>query len=64
MSTVSGITTVTSTVVQFVGPNVQVGSATGTIGFYGKDPIAKQTGVAVTAAGVHAALVALGLIAA
>lgn len=36
----------------------------GNVGFYGTAPIAKQTGVAVTAAGVHAALVNLGLIAA
>lgn len=35
-----------------------------TVGFYGTAPIAKQTGVAVTAAGIHAALVALGIIAA
>lgn len=35
-----------------------------TLGFYGTTPIAKQTGVAVSAAGIHAALVALGLIAA
>jgi hypothetical protein len=34
------------------------------IGFYGTTPIAKPTGVAVSAAGVHAALVSLGLIAA
>lgn len=34
------------------------------IGFYGTVPIAKQTGVAVTAAGIHTALVNLGLIAA
>lgn len=34
------------------------------VGFYGTTPIAKQTGVAVSAAGVHAALVNLGLIAA
>lgn len=34
------------------------------VGFYGTAPIAKPTGVAVTAAGVHAALVSLGLIAA
>ena len=34
----------------------------GDIGFYNTAPIAKQTGVAVTAAGVHAALVNLGLI--
>jgi hypothetical protein len=31
------------------------------IGFYNTAPIAKQTGVAVTAAGIHAACVALGL---
>jgi hypothetical protein len=35
---------------------------TPTVGFYGTAPIAKQTGVAVTAEAVHAALVALGLI--
>jgi hypothetical protein len=33
-----------------------------TVGFYGTAPIAQQTGVAVSAAGIHAALVALGLI--
>lgn len=32
------------------------------LGFYGTTPIAQQTGVAVTAAGIHAALVNLGLI--
>ena len=35
-----------------------------TIGFYTTAAIAKQTGVAVSSAGIHAALVALGLIAA
>ena len=35
-----------------------------TAGFYATTPIAKQTGVAVSAAGIHAALVNLGLIAA
>lgn len=34
----------------------------GKLGFYGTAPVALQTGVAVSAAGVHAALVALGLI--
>lgn len=34
------------------------------VGFYGTAAIAKQTGVAVTAAGIHAALVSLGIIAA
>ena len=32
------------------------------LGFYGTTGVAQQTGVAVSAAGVHAALVALGLI--
>ena len=32
------------------------------VGFYNTAPVAKQTGVAVTAAGIHAALVNLGLI--
>jgi hypothetical protein len=34
------------------------------LGFFGTAPIVKPTGVAVTAAGIHAALIALGLIAA
>lgn len=34
------------------------------LGFFGTTPVAKPTGVAVSAAGVHAALVTLGLIAA
>ena len=32
------------------------------VGFYGTAPVAQQTGVAVSAAGIHAALVSLGLI--
>lgn len=39
-------------------------NAAAKLAFYGTAPIAKQTGVAVTAAAIHAALVALGLIAA
>jgi hypothetical protein len=39
-------------------------STTETLGFYGSTGVAKQTGVAVSAAAIHAALVALGLIAA
>jgi len=34
------------------------------VGFFGTTPIAKPTGVAVTSAGIHAALVSLGIIAA
>lgn len=49
--------------VQVIG-NASIGGAATNVGFYGTAPIAKQTGVAVTAGGVHAALVALGLIAA
>lgn len=36
----------------------------GKIGFFGATPVTKETGVAVTAAAIHAALVRLGLIAA
>jgi len=35
----------------------------GALGFYGATPVAKQIGVPITAAGIHAALTALGLIA-
>ena len=42
--------------------NIAEVAAARQIGFYVTAPIALQTGVAVTAAGVHAALVALGLI--
>lgn len=38
------------------------GTIIGNIGFYGTQAISQQTGVAVSAAGVHAALVNLGLI--
>lgn len=43
------------------GSDVVVVSDTG-VGFYGTAPVAQQTGVAVTAAAIHAALVNLGLI--
>ena len=38
--------------------------ASGKISFFAATPTTKPTGVAVTAAGIHAALVSLGLIAA
>jgi hypothetical protein len=44
------------------GGDVTLGGAADSIGFYGTAAIAKQTGVAVTAEAIHAALVALGLI--
>lgn len=53
------------------GANISVSSGTGTkigtttsgkLAFYGATPLAQQTGVAVTAVGIHAALVNLGLI--
>ena len=41
---------------------IKIGHGDGcSIGFYNKTPIVKQTGVAVSTAGIHAALVALGL---
>lgn len=43
--------------------NAELGlTGASTLGFYGHAATAQQTGVAVTAAGIHAALVALGLI--
>lgn len=39
-----------------------IGATGGTVGFYGVTPVALQTGVAVTAGGIHAALVNLNLI--
>ena len=56
------------------GRNIQLGLTTGTkigttggtagqkIGFFGATPVVQRTGVAVSAAGIHAALVSLGLI--
>jgi len=44
--------------------NALRGSAAGLLGFFATAPQAKPIGVAVTAAGIHAALVTLGLIAA
>ena len=47
------------------GGGVQIQSSAANnrkVGFYGATPVVKQTGVAVTAAAIHAALVNLGLI--
>jgi len=45
------------------GTNIYIGTGTGKkIGFYNATPVAQQTGVPVTAEGIHAALVNLGLI--
>jgi len=44
--------------------DITIAAATDELGFYGATPVSKQTGVAVTAAAIHAALVNLGLIAA
>jgi hypothetical protein len=43
---------------------IMVGYDAGKVGFYGTPGVSKQTGVAVTDAAIHAALVNLGLIAA
>ena len=61
--------------IQFLdGRNIQLGTSTGTkigttggasgqkLGFFNTTPVVQQTGIAVTAAGIHAALVNLGLI--
>ena len=46
------------------GYGIRIGDTGDKLAFLGTTPVAKQTGVAVTAAGVHAALVNLGLISA
>lgn len=62
-STVPTINNFTVALINAPSGGTKIGnSASQTIGFYGTSPIAKQTGVAVSAAGIHAALVALGLI--
>lgn len=48
---------------QSSGGALVLGSSGATLAFYGGTPVAKPTGVAVTASGVHAALVSLNLIA-
>lgn len=48
----------------FTNVLIEIGSTLNTLGFFGAAPTAKPTGVAVDAAGIHAALVTLGLIAA
>ena len=55
-------TGLTLTLTWTAGGDVTVGAAADKIGFYAKTPVALQTGVAVTAGGIHAALVNLGLI--
>lgn len=62
-TTVAGVTTVSSPVVQFVGQNINVGSAAGTIGFFGVTPVVQPTSASVTDyASLKVALQALGLI--
>lgn len=58
--TIYAATSVVTPVV--AGTSVRLGQSGGSVGFYGTTPVALQTGVAVSAAGVHAALVNLGLI--
>jgi len=48
---------------ELISGNSKIGKdANSTLGFYGATPTAQLTGVAVSAAGIHAALVTLGLI--
>lgn len=51
-----------SLIVNTADKRVRIGNSDSYIGFYGTAPIVQQTGVAVTAGGIHAALVNLGLI--
>lgn len=51
-----------ATIYKSVASGVTVGATGQKVGFYGTAAISQQTGVAVSAAGIHAALVALGLV--
>lgn len=58
-----GINVNTGIVADLTANDALIGtSAANHVGFYGATAIVQQTGVAVTAAGIHAALVNLGLI--
>lgn len=60
---VGGVTTVSAPVIQFLGQDVLIASAVGTVGFYGATPIAKQSSTGVTTvAGVITLLQNLGLV--
>lgn len=59
-----GLIALTSTQISLTSVSINIAPTAGNkIGFFGATPIVKPTGVAVTAAGIHAALVSLGLIA-
>lgn len=72
VSSVAGVTTyygqaagaTTTASLDGIQGRFMLADASGRVGFYGTTPIVKQTGVAVTAGGIHAALVNLGLISA
>jgi len=63
MSSTSTPAVTTTSDTQFVGPQVQVGGSTGTVGFFGVAPVAQPTAASVTDyASLKVALQALGLI--
>lgn len=64
MSTVvSSPSVTTAPVVQFVGEDIMIANATGTVGFYGKNPVVQPTSASVTDyASLKVALQALGII--
>lgn len=53
-----------ATIIGGAATGLKIGNAASKLGFYNAAPVVKPTGVAVDAAGIHAALVSLGLIAA
>jgi hypothetical protein len=63
MATSSTPAVQTTATTQFVGQDVKVGSAAGTVGFFGKTPIAQPTSASITDyATLKVALQNLGLI--
>ncbi len=60
---VAGVTTVSSPAVQFLGQDVQIGGASGTVGAFGADPVVQPLSADVTDyASLKVALQALGWI--
>jgi hypothetical protein len=71
LENVGGDITIGSNLTFNDGKNIITGTSTGSkictsasqkLGFYGTTPLAQQTGVSVSSAAIHAALVSLGLI--
>lgn len=62
MSITSTPATTTTAVTQFVGPDVQIANADGTVGFFGATPIAQPVAIADAAVDAASAIAQLNLL--